>query len=30
LTVEELLAEADTDNSGTISFEEFKALPFWR
>jgi len=28
--VEELLAEADTDNSGTISFEEFKALPFWR
>ena len=28
--VEELLAEADTDKSGTISFEEFKALPFWR
>lgn len=28
--VEELLAEADTDRSGTISFEEFKALPFWR
>jgi len=28
--VSELLAEADSDNNGSISFEEFKALPFWR
>lgn len=28
--VDELLAEADSDNNGSISLEEFKALPFWR
>ena len=28
--VEALLAEADTDGSGSISLEEFKNLPCWR